>query len=81
MIFESRLATGVNGYNVLRDEGYPIPSYRTLCSRISSIDFVPGIQYNILRLLQEQLTSTERNVSLVLDEMKIKKFIDYDKSK
>lgn len=31
-----RLAVGSKGYEYLRDLGYPLPSYRTLCSRLDA---------------------------------------------
>jgi len=81
MIF--RLATGMNGYNLLKKEGYPIPAYRTLCKKTNEINFVPGILSNVLMLLKDEVSTNnkETNVTLVLDEMKIKENISYDKSK
>jgi hypothetical protein len=34
-----RCATGVKGYNHLIQEGFPLPSYRTLCERVEKAEF------------------------------------------
>ncbi|XP_023671623.1 uncharacterized protein [Paramormyrops kingsleyae] len=37
-----RCAVGVKGYEFLRDLGYPLPSYRTLCNRLEPKIMVPS---------------------------------------
>ena len=78
-----RLSSGINGYNLLRKTGYPLPAYRTLCEKTSEIKFIPGILYNVLSLLKKEISEKNKqgNVTLVLDEMKIKQNVAYDKSK
>jgi len=47
-----RCATGVKGYSHLIREGFPMPSYRTLCERVEKAQFEPGIQNNVLEWLK-----------------------------
>nr|XP_039274098.1 uncharacterized protein LOC120348054 [Styela clava] len=76
-----RCATGVQGYKFLCSLGYPLPSYRTLCRRIVSLDFAPGIQHTVLEWMQFKgvnMTATEKLCSLMLDEIQIAKAVDFD---
>ena len=50
-----RSVVGRNGYEYLRTMKYPLPSYRTLCCRIQSSSFAPGIQHDVLEWLHLKL--------------------------
>ena len=77
-----RTATGKNGYEFLRkDIGYPLPSYRTLCERVESLQMQTGIQTEILQLLQlktNAMLPREKDCVLILDEVQLKRKIEYD---
>lgn len=78
-----RCATGVKGYNHLLKEGFPLPSYRTLCERVEKAQFETGIQHDVLSWLQIKLDSTDRpqakDCVLALDEMQIHPTVEFDK--
>ena len=78
----TRCATGVQGYEHLRKEGYPLPSYRTLCSRVESAQFRPGLQTDVMEWLQVKITDMPeigRDCVLALDEMQLRPTVEYDK--
>jgi len=81
--FELRYSCGVKGYNVLRETGYPLPSYRTLCRRIQHATFVPGIQSDTFQWLTTKcaaMKEQEKDCALMLDEMQIKRALEFDRS-
>jgi len=84
MAIKIRTATGKNGYEYLRTSvGYPLPSYRTLCERLESVKMMPGIQTDVLELLKlktDQMIDREKQCVLILDEVQIKRKIEYDTS-
>lgn len=80
--FQIRYICGAQGYEFIRSLHYPLPSYRTLCDRIQQAPFRPGIQADIIEWLQYKLQSSavqERDCVLMLDEMSVKKCLEYDK--
>lgn len=76
-----RCATGVKGYEFLRKKHFPLPSYRSICSRVSHFDMKPGIQWIVLKWLQEKASAMEPqecDCVLVLDAVEIQKSLEYD---
>jgi len=66
----------------LRSEGYPLPAFIGHCNKTQEINFTPGILFNVSKLLKSEVTKNNKEayITLVLDEMKIKENILYDKS-
>lgn len=80
--FQIRFVTGVHGYQFMRELGYPLPSYRTLCSRVQHVEFKPGLQFDIINLLSVKLAKMceqEKDVVLMLDEMQVESKLEFDK--
>lgn len=80
--FQIRYICGAQGYEFIRHLHYPLPSYRTLCDRIQQTPFRPGIQADIVNWLRCKLQSSavqERDCVLMLDEMAVRKCLEYDK--
>jgi len=52
------------------------------CNKTQEINFTPGILFNVSKLLKSEVTKNNKEayITLVLDEMKIKENILYDKS-
>ena len=77
-----RTAVGRNGYEFLRKEIlYSLPSYRTLCNRVETLRMAPGLQEDILDLLEiktKGMSDRERDCVLILDEVQVKRKIEYD---
>ena len=78
-----RCATGVTGYNHLIREGFPLPSYRTLCERVEKAQFEPGIQHNVLEWLQVKVNSCgtveAKDCVIALDEMQLQPTVEFDR--
>jgi hypothetical protein len=80
--FQIRYICGAQGYEFIRSLNFPLPSYRTLCDRIQQTAFRPGIQTDVIQWMKCKLelsTDQERDCVLMLDEMAVKKFLEYDK--
>ena len=80
--FQIRYICGVRGYEFLRSLAYPLPSYRTLCNRVQHSSFAPGIQYDVIKWLDikaSTLCDQEKDCVLMLDEMALRKCLQYDK--
>uniref|UniRef100_UPI00089DAC02 uncharacterized protein LOC108950530 n=1 Tax=Ciona intestinalis TaxID=7719 RepID=UPI00089DAC02 len=82
-----RCTTGAHGYEFLRKLSFPIPSYRTLCRRVSALKFPPGIEQNIIKYMGMMFGTANMDdnnkptyCSLVLDEMQIREGIEFDLS-
>lgn len=78
-----RFALSVNGYNFLRNTGYPLPDYSTIMRRVQDFKINFGIFDDVLELLRfkvETMDPTDRYCLLSYDEMVISEQIDYDKS-
>jgi len=77
-----RAAVGKNGYEYLRQTvKYPLPSYRTLASRVQMLDMKPGFNTTLLDLLQlktQDMAPHEKDCVLLLDEVQINKKIEFD---
>lgn len=77
-----RTAIGQRGYEYLRKMNYPLPSYRTLCRKLESTPFAPGIQHDVLQWLKlkmANMTEMEKLCILLVDEMQMKQQLEYDK--
>jgi len=77
-----RSVVGRNGYEHLRSLKFPLPSYRTLCRRIQTAPFAPGIQHDVLQWLHLKMESKEekeRLCVLLVDEMQLKTRVEFDK--
>jgi len=77
-----RCATGAKGYTYLRNEGYPLPSYRTLCNRVENAQFQPGIHHDVMGWLKvkvDSLPSMGKDCILAIDEMQLQPTVQYDK--
>jgi hypothetical protein len=81
---QTRAATGKNGYEYVRLRlGIPLPSYRSLCDHTESFKMAPGIQDDVLDLLElkaKQLSIEERDCALLLDEVQLEPKVEYDTS-
>ncbi|KAG8238656.1 hypothetical protein J437_LFUL017872, partial [Ladona fulva] len=69
-----RLACGTNGYNILLDSGYPLPSERTVTCRLENINFCPGFlkeNFPSFRQKLQLMSPLEGHAVLTLDEMNI----------
>jgi hypothetical protein len=80
--FQIRYICGAQGYDFIRSLRYPLPSYRTLCDRIQQAPFQPGIQIDVVKWMQCKLQLSavqERDFVLMLDEMAVRKYLEYDK--
>lgn len=76
-----RSVIGKNGYEYLRKLNFPLPSYRTLCRRIQTATFSPGIQHDVLGWLKLKMSDTkqsERLCVLLIDEIQLKSRIEFD---
>ena len=71
--FKIRTTTGKSGYEYQKKTvGYRLPLYRILCECVESLEMLPGIQYDILELLEVKTKSMlphEKDCVLILDEV------------
>lgn len=78
-----RYACGVTGYKFILERGWPFPSYRTLCRRISNVPMMFGINSSIIELMEAKSASMPDEYSCVcalsIDEMEISEKLEYDK--
>ena len=65
-------------YEYLRKLCYPLPSYRTLCERVSHLKVQSRVQHQILDFMETQSREDKSYCVLVLDEMQIMPGIEYD---
>jgi len=82
LAFRMRFVCGVQGYEFIRQLGYPLPAYRTLCNRVCHAQFRPGVQSDVLEWLSckiKTMTNYEKDCTLMLDEMQVRKALEYDK--
>ncbi|XP_039305684.1 uncharacterized protein LOC120357890 [Solenopsis invicta] len=85
LAIQIRYAVGWKAYLYLKkDLQLPLPAYSTLCKHISKLDFSPGLLKDVLSLMAKKKkthSSTHQSDSVVLmDEMDIKKSLEYDVS-
>ena len=76
-----RFSCGASGYDDLLKVGFPLPSFSTLQKKTEHIAFESGILTEIFHLLAQksaQFSEEEKWCSLSMDEMSIKKSLDYD---
>jgi hypothetical protein len=80
-----RFASGTSGYAHLIREGYPLPSYRTLCERVQNARFDEGIHRDVLEWLRIKVNSQSGfgncDCVLAFDEMQLRPTIEYDNGK
>ena len=79
-----RCATGTLGYAHLLKQGYPLPSYRTLCSKVEAAQFRPGLQNDVFEWLKIKLAAQPpmgRDCVLAWDEMQIRPIVEFDRGK
>jgi hypothetical protein len=79
-----RCATGTLGYNHLLKQGFPLPSYRTLCSKVEAAQFSPGLQRDVLDWLKMKLEFQPpmgRDCVLAWDEMQIRPIVEFDRGR
>lgn len=77
-----RYACGSRGYQFLRQGGFPLPAYRTLCNRVEQLHMAPGINATLLDMLSTKLSvysEGERDCCLLIDEVQLKEKVEYDK--
>ena len=77
-----RYACGKKGYELLRHVGYPLPAYRTLCNRMQDIPMRPGLQKDLIDFVFLKLKNfpdKDHDCVLSLDEVQVRKCIQYDK--
>ncbi|CAG5096767.1 Similar to T: Transposable element P transposase (Drosophila melanogaster), partial [Cotesia congregata] len=79
-----RLLMGTKAYKSLRDiEGFPLPAFSTLYSRLSGFNFAPGTFHSIIEWLgmkiRQQQDETAHYCVLALDEMSIHPAVEYDR--
>lgn len=78
-----RFAAGPTGYNLLRQQGMPLPASRTLSERLRHVTCRPGVQHDIIDALKEKsaiFSAYDHNVILAIDEIQLKAQIEYDAS-
>ncbi len=76
-----RFSCGASGYEDLLQLGFPLPALSTLHRKTEHIAFESGILTEVFPMLQDKVRSLnekERWCGLSMDEMSIKKSIDYD---
>lgn len=69
-----RAVTGKNGYAYLRKDGFPEPSYRTLCEKVEILHMAPGIQVQLMELLElktKEMLPREKLCVLLVDEVQL----------
>lgn len=77
-----KFACGSTGYDVILQQGYPLPFGRTLCRRLQHMAFKPGVLHEILKLMETKVASMEgieKDCVLFLDEMEIRRGVELDR--
>lgn len=72
---------GSTGYDLLLEQGNPLPSRRTLCRRLQHFSFKPGVLTEIISVMETKLsamTDIEKDCVLFMDEMEIRKGVELD---
>ncbi|XP_077519843.1 uncharacterized protein LOC144129587 [Amblyomma americanum] len=78
-----KFACGSAGYDLLLEQGQPLPSRRTLCRRLQHLTFLPGVLTEILTLMEAKvaaMSEIERDCVLFLDELEIRRGVELDRS-
>ena len=68
-------------FEFLRQQNFPLPAYRTICSRISNLRMYPGLQVMTLDWMDcktQNMESHEKLCCFALDEVQISKCVQYD---
>lgn len=77
-----KFACGSTGYDLLLEQGNPLPTKRTLCRRLQHLSFQPGVLTDILRVMETKvaaMSDIEKDCVLFLDEMEIRKGVVLDR--
>ncbi|XP_049524035.1 uncharacterized protein LOC125945789 [Dermacentor silvarum] len=77
-----KFACGSTGYDVLLEQGNPLPSRRTLCRRLQHLSFQPGVLKEIFDIMETKvaaMTDIEKDCVLFMDEMEIRKGLELDR--
>lgn len=78
-----KFACGSAGYDLLLEQGQPLPSRRNLCRRLQHLTFLPGVLAEILTLMKAKvaaMSEIERDCVLFLDELEIRRGVELDRS-
>ena len=77
-----RCTLSVNGYNYLRNTGFPLPGYSTLCRRIRELKINFGTFEDILELSNklQDMDPSDRFCAVSYDEMYINEEMGFGKS-
>lgn len=82
--YKLRFACGNSGYQELLNQGYPLPSIRTLTRKLENLKFEPGLIDEVFDFLNIKIShfkkDTDKDCILILDEMCITSGIFYDNS-
>ena len=76
-----RFSCGATGYDDLLSAGFPLPAISTLHQKTEHIQFESGILHEVFEMLEHkvpQLNEKEQWCAMSMDEMSIKKSIDFD---
>lgn len=77
-----KFACGSTGYDVLLEQGNPLPSRRTLCRRLQHLSFQPGVLKEIFDIMETKvaaMTDIEKDCVLFMDEMEIRRGLELDR--
>lgn len=78
-----KFACGSAGYDLLLEQGNPLPSRRTLCRRLQHLSFKPGVLIDIVNMMKVKvaaMSNIEKDCVIFLDEMEIRKGVELDRS-
>ncbi len=76
-----KFSCGTSGYEDILSEGFPLPAISTLQRKMEHLRFDPGVLTEVFDMLQlkvNRMGEEERWCSLTMDEVSIKKSLDYD---
>ena len=74
---------GSTGYSLLRDEGYPLPTARTIQRHLKKIPFRPGTLDAFIKKMEPKVKAMrpeERCFGIILDELYLQALREYDSS-
>ena len=74
---------GTSGYNLLREEGYPLPALRTIQRHLKKIPFRPGTLDEFIKKMEPKVKAMkpeERIFGILMDELYLNAHRDYDSS-
>ena len=74
---------GTKGYQLLRDQGYPLPAIDTIVKRLQKFQYLPGTLAENFQLLSHQsnfMEPEDKYATLIQDEASIQPRIEYNPS-